>query len=96
MLHAVHLHEDFVDEKSIAVSPVLPLQTYGVQCAEFYAPEADLFAAHGCATFGEQILDISVAQAEPVVEPDGVGNDIGRESVSFVSIHPPIPASSVS
>ena len=42
--------------------------------------------------FGEEIFDITVAEVEPVVEPDSVGNDIGRESVTFVSIHPQILA----
>ena len=27
--------------------------------------------------FGEEIFDITVAEVEPVVEPDSVGNDIG-------------------
>ena len=42
------------------------------------------------ATFGQQILDISMAEIESVVEPDGVGNDMGSESVALVYIHGPI------
>jgi hypothetical protein len=33
-----------------------------------------------------------VKLAIPAVEPDSIGNDIGRESVSFVGIHEPILA----
>ena len=31
-----------------------------------------------------------MTQIESVVEPDGVADDVGRESVALVSIHPPI------
>jgi hypothetical protein len=31
-----------------------------------------------------------VAQIEAVVESDCIGNDIWRESVTFIGIHPPI------
>jgi hypothetical protein len=31
-----------------------------------------------------------MAQIEAIVKPDGVGNDIGRESVAFVCVHSPI------
>jgi hypothetical protein len=31
-----------------------------------------------------------MAEIEAVVEPDGVGDDIGRESVAFVDVHTPI------
>ena len=34
-------------------------------------------------------LDISMAEIESIVEPDGVADDIGRESVSFICVHPP-------
>ena len=34
---------------------------------------------------GEEIFDISEAQTESVVEPDGVAGDLGRESVSGVA-----------
>jgi hypothetical protein len=37
-------------------------------------------------------LDISVAEVKPIVEPDGVGNDIWWEPVSFVCVHGPILA----
>ena len=37
-----------------------------------------------------------MAQVEAIVEPDGVGNDIGRESVSLVCAHAAILPISVS
>jgi hypothetical protein len=37
----------------------------------------------------QQIFNTSITEIEPAVQPDGVGNDIGREAVAFVSIHEP-------
>jgi hypothetical protein len=31
-----------------------------------------------------------MAQVETIVEPDGIGDDVGRESVAFIRIHSPI------
>ena len=42
------------------------------------------------AAFSEQIFNSTVTQIESVVEPDGVGNDVRRESVAFVYVHGPI------
>jgi len=49
---------------------------------------------HRDAPFGEQILDIPVAEIESVVEPNGVGNDIWRESVAFIGVHTPMLSTS--
>jgi hypothetical protein len=42
------------------------------------------------APLGEQILNISVTEIEPVVEPNGVADDIGRKLVAFIGVHPEI------
>ena len=55
-----------------------------------WVPEANRFATDSDASLGEQVFDISVTQVEAIVEPDGVRNDIGRESMAFVCIHWPI------
>ena len=34
---------------------------------------------------GEQIFNVSETQAETKVEPDGMGDDVGRESISVVA-----------
>ena len=38
-------------------------------------------------SLSEKIFDISMAQVEAVVDPDGIGNDIGREAMALISIH---------
>jgi hypothetical protein len=39
------------------------------------------------AAFGEQILDITIAEVESMVEPNRVADDVGRKSVTLISIH---------
>jgi hypothetical protein len=52
--------------------------------------------ADGDTSFSEQIINISVAEVELVVVPVGIADDIRRESMSLVGIHPAILAISVS
>ena len=90
MLFAIDLHEDFIGGKCIAVASVFPLQPSSVYSTEFDAPEANRFSADYDASLSQKILDIPVAEVETEVEPDGIRNDIWRESVPFISIHPSI------
>jgi hypothetical protein len=53
-------------------------------------PQADRFTADSYAAFSQEILDIAVTQIEAIVEPDCVADDIRRESLAFVGIHPEI------
>ena len=85
-----HTGEDFIDIKGVAIAPVPSLQSSSVNCSEFDAPEADRLASDGDSSFSQEVLDISMAEVKAIVEPDGVGNDIRRESVSFIGIHVPI------
>ncbi len=60
-------------------------------------PLADGFVRDRDPPLGEEIFDISETQAEAVIEPDGVTDDFGRESVSVIAgrrvIHrPTLPA----
>ena len=89
MLLAVDVDEDFIDVEGIAVTSVFPFQPPGVKSTELDAPQADRFSADSYATLSKEILDVSVTQVEAIVEPDGVADDIGRESVSFICVHPP-------
>lgn len=77
MLLAVDLHDYFIDEEGIAVATMSSPQASGVQSAELYTPEADCLATDDDASLSEQIFDIKMTQLESIVEPDGVGNDIG-------------------
>jgi hypothetical protein len=92
ILLAVYFYEDFIDVKCIAVTPVLALKASGINGPELDTPKADRFPGDGDAAFGQEIFNISMTYVESEVEPDSIGNNIGRESVSFVGIHEPILA----
>jgi hypothetical protein len=74
----------------ITVAPVFSTEPSGEFGSEFRAPKPDGFIAYGDAPLGEKILNISVTEIESVVEPNGLANDFGRESMAFVSVHPQI------
>ena len=82
-----HTGEDFVDIECIAVSPMLPLQSTGVKRAKLDTPETDGFSGYSDATFSEDIFNIAVAEIEAIVEPDGVGDDIGWKPMTLICIH---------
>jgi len=83
----VYLDEDFVNVEGIAVASMLSFQTASIDYSKFDAPQPDGFTADGDASLSEQIFDVSVAEIEVIAEPDGVTDNIGCESVAFISIH---------
>ena len=90
MLFAVDFHKDFVNEERITVTAMPPLQSFRVESTEFDAPQSDGFVADSYTAFSQKVFDITVAEIESVIEPDGVGDDIGWESVTLVCVHPAI------
>ena len=90
MLPAVYLYEDFIDVEAVAVALTLSFQSAGIKRSKLYTPQPDGLSADGYAPLSQKIFDIPVAETEAIIEPDGIGNDIWRESVPFVGIHGPI------
>ena len=87
MLLAVDLDEDFIDEEGVAVALMPAFQATGTNGPELDAPKADGFATDGDTAFSKKVFDIPMTQIEAIIEPDGVRNDIWRESMTFVCIH---------
>ena len=54
-----------------------PAQLACVQHPELQRPAPDGFVGDLDTAFGEQILDIAVAQREAEIQPDGVLDDLG-------------------
>ena len=73
--------------ESIGIASVLSFQAAGIKCYEFDAPEADRFSGYSATPLGEQVFDIAMAEIEPVVEPDGITDDVGWKSVALIGIH---------
>ena len=49
---------------------------------ELHAPLADRLMADHDATLGQQILNVAKAEVEAEVEPNGMGDDVGREAIA--------------
>ena len=85
-----HTGEHFINEERIAVTSMLSFQSLRVESTKLNALQSDGFVADCDASFSQKIFDISVAQVEAIVQPDCIADDIGWESVTFISIHPEI------
>jgi hypothetical protein len=72
----------FVQVPLFATSRMAPTKLACQQRAELAAPQPDGLLADLDAPFGEQFLDIAVAEQEAVVQPDRVSDDLGRETVA--------------
>jgi len=84
VLLAPDLREDLVDEESVAIALLVAFQPFGILGAKFDAPKTNGLITDSDPPLGQEILDITSAQVEPMVEPNGVLNDLGRKSVTSV------------
>jgi hypothetical protein len=74
----------FVDEERVAEPWMTVLESLREEWAELVAPEPNRLVARFDPPFGEQILDVAVAEVEAVLEPDRVPDDGGWETVPLV------------
>lgn len=54
---------------------------------KFVAPQVYGFIAYDNTSFSQQVLDISMTEIKQTIEPNGVLDYIGRESVTLIIIH---------
>ena len=77
--------EDLVQVPYVSQASLSALQSTSVLRTEFDAPKSDRFIGNRDAALRQQILDISKADAESMVEPDGLAYDFRRKSISPVA-----------
>jgi len=58
----------------------------GVILPELLTPAIDRFVGDFDTTFEKAFLNVWVAQGEPIIEPDAMGDDLGWKTVMLVSI----------
>src|SRR4051812_4962352 len=56
----------------------------GVSRAELPTPQTDGFVADLDAALREQLFDVTMAQVEPEVQPDGVADDLRWEAMATI------------
>jgi len=79
-------HEEFVEVPRITQTPLSTPQLPSVIRTEFPTPLPNRLVGDNDPALGQKIFDIAEAQAEPVIQPDGVADDFGRKPVSVVAI----------
>src|SRR5579864_1907645 len=85
LLLAVDANENFVQVPHIAEAALAPLQFSGIVRTELLTPEPNRFIRDDDSAFGEKVLDISEAQAESMVNPDGIADDFRRETMTVIA-----------
>ena len=80
-LLASYPDKNFVQEEAVTVAAVSAPQSMCVPGSELVAPEADRLVGDEDPLPSQEVLDVSMAEVEAVVEPDGVLNDLRRKSV---------------
>ncbi len=80
----VDLQEQLIYVPDVAQSALLLSDRAGVSWPELETPEADCLVGDDDPSFGQQILHVSKAECEPVVEPDGMTDDFRWETVTSI------------
>ena len=82
---AVDPDEDFIEMPFVAgPGAPAPAQPVGIDLPELRAPLPDGLVADHDAALQHQLLDLTKAQREPVIQPHAVGDDLRRVPVSLV------------
>ncbi len=86
-------YEELIQVPRITQATLSPLEPASILGTELLAPLSDGLVGDHDPPLCKEILDIPETQAEAVVEPDSVADDLRRKSVSVVAgciiIHPP-------
>ena len=82
---ALDADEDLVQEPDVSESTLPPVKPPSVVQAELPTPESDRLVRDGDTSLRQEILDVAEAQAEAVIEPHGVADDLDWETVSAIA-----------
>jgi hypothetical protein len=82
---AVDSKEDFVQMPVVAEPALESLQFANIICAELLTPQPNRFIGYEDASFRQKILDVSEAEAETMIGPDRVTDDLGCASTAQVT-----------
>jgi hypothetical protein len=85
MPHAVDGQKHPVEVSCVARSGLSMPQLIGILLPELAAPLADGFVGHVDATCDQELLHVTVAQGESIVEPDAVADDLDGKAVVVVA-----------
>ena len=84
MMFAANRDEHFIHVPDVAEPTLSSPQSRSIRWSKLPAPGSNGFVGHGDATLGEKVLDIAKAQSEPMVQPDGMADDLGCKAVASI------------
>jgi hypothetical protein len=84
VLLSIDSNKDFVQMPGVVEATLTPLQISGIARTELLTPDSNRFIRDEDSAFGEQIFDISEAQAETMVNPDRIADDFPREPMAVI------------
>ncbi len=83
---ASDLHEDFIQVPHIAKSALASLELSHVLRPELPTALKLAFVRNDNAPLGQELLDVTEAQTEPMVEPHSVTYDLRRKAVTAIVV----------
>ena len=94
---ALNIHEQFIQTPRVAHPTASAPQPPRVVGPERLTPVPNRLVGHRHTPLGQQVLGIAETEAEAMVQPDGVADDLGWEAVAVVAGHvarhrPTLPA----
>ncbi len=78
-------HKDFVDMPGIPQPSLSFFKFTRLGRPKLLTPLADRFIRNGDTTFGQQLFDLTEAQREAVVQPDGMADYLRGKTVTLVA-----------
>jgi len=79
--------EHLVEVPLVARSSSARSSSRGIRGTALRPPLTARLVADDDATLGEQVLDVTKAEVEAEIQPDGVGDHLGREAMAPVERH---------
>ena len=84
MAFAADGDEQLVHVPDVPEATLSPPQSAGMRWSILAAPGSNGFVGYGDVTLSEKVLDISEAQSEPMVQPDGMADDLWWKAVASI------------
>jgi hypothetical protein len=86
VLHPLDPDEHFIHVPLVPRAWPAAAQAIGKSLAEFPAPSPNRLVGDHDAPFGQQQLNVTQAEAEHVIQPHSMADDLGREAMAVVRI----------
>ena len=84
MTFAADRDEQLIHVPDVAESALSSPQSTSVRWSKLPAPRSNGFVGYGDATLSEKVLDIAKTQSGPIVQPDGMADDLGWKAVASI------------